>query len=242
MFLLTGCTNKKKHLTDLDIIKQRGYIIVGVKVDSPPFGYYKDSKLTGLDIKLANSIASSIFQEENPANIKFVPVTPQNRISMLNSKEVDILVATLSINEKRKLVMDFSTPYFQTSQKIMVRKTSKINNLNYFNKRGRLVVVMGTTGEKIVRLIAPNASLIGAKNYREAYNLLLNNQVDAILGDDCILAGLNDKNFRIVNKSYSNEYYGVAVRKSEDSKELLKIINGVVTTLLDKRGLLLITN
>ena len=237
---ISGCSFNRKEPTDLERITERGYIIVGVKTDSPPFGYRtKKDKLTGLDITLSKKIAYAIFKEENPAFVKFVEVTPQNRISKLNSKEVDILVATMSVNEKRKLVIDFSKPYFDTSQKIMVKPHSKIKTLSYFNKKGRLAVVMGTTGEKIIRLITPNAQVIGAKSYREAYNFLLNNQVDAIFGDDCILKGINDDKFKIVNRAYSKEVYAVAVRKSPDSKEMLNTINSVITGLLDKKMLTL---
>lgn len=242
VIFLAGCSGfkKQKEITDLEAIKERGYLIVGVKTDSPPFGFYKDNKLTGIDIEIAQNVANEIFHTDSPANIKYVPVNAQNRISKLNSREVDVLVATMSVNEKRKLIMDFSMPYFVTSQKIMVRKTSAISHLQYFNTKGRLAVIMGTTGEKISRLIAPNAHLVGAKSYIEAYNLLLNSQVDAILGDDCILAGLNDGNFKIINRAYSREYYAVAIRKNENSKELLNSINAAITALLDEKKLNLI--
>ena len=233
-----GCTFKQKKQTDLEKIIERGYLIVGVKTDSPPFGYYNSKNvLEGIDITLAKHIATAIFKEENPENIKFVKVTAQDRISKLNSKEVDILVATMSVNNKRKLVIEFSNPYFETTQKIMVKPLSEIKTLAYFNKNGRLAVVMGTTGEKLIRFIVPNAQVIGAKTYREAYNLLLNNQVDAIFADDCILRGINDDKFKIVNRAYSKEYYAVAVRKSSDSEEMLNIINPVISTLLDKKML-----
>jgi len=239
---LTGCSGlkKQKELTDLEAIKKRGYLIVGVKNDSPPFGFYKDGKLTGIDIEIAQNIASNIFHSDSPAYIKYVTVNTQNRIAKLNAKEVDILVATMSINEKRKLIMDFSVPYFVASQKIMVRKTSQISHLQYFNTKGKLAVIMGTTGEKISRLIAPNAHYVGTKSYTEAFRLLKNSKVDAILGDDCILAGIKNKDFKIINRAYSSEYYAVAVRKSENSKELLNSINAAITVLLDEKKLNLI--
>lgn len=234
--ILSGCSIKKEKLSDLDIIKQRGYIIIGVKSDSPPFGYYdKDNKLVGLDIEISKKIAQYVFDDSSPDKYKLVTVSPQNRISKLNSKEVDVLVATMSVNDKRKLVIDFSSPYYMINQKIMVKKNSKINNIQYFNKNGKLVVVMGTTGDKIVRMILPNAYVIGAKTYNEAINYLKNNQVDAILGDDAILNGLNNGEYKIINRSYSREFYAVAVRKSADSKELLNKINSVIATILDEK-------
>ena len=238
--MFCGCSKKEKELNDLQIIKERGYLIAGVKNDSPPFGFYKDNKLSGVDIDIARAIAKTIFKNDEYGLVEFVPVNAQNRISKLNSKEVDILVATMSINDKRKLVMNFSAPYFVTSQKIMIRKTSKISNLQYFNKNGRLAVVMGTTGEKISRLVVPNAYIIGAKSYIEAFNLLANNQVDAILGDDCILMGLNNGNYRIVNRAYSREYYAVAVRKTDKSKELLNAVNSAITYIMDEKEINLI--
>ena len=240
LFLFCGCSKKEKELNDLETIKKRGHIIVGVKTDSPPFGFYKDKKLSGVDIDIANEIAQNIFKSDSMGLVKFVAVNPQNRISKLNSKEVDILVATMSINEKRKLILDFSAPYFIANQKIMIRKTSKISSLQYFNKNGRLAVILGTTGEKISRLVVPNAHIIGAKSYVEAYNLLVNKQVDAILGDDCILAGFKNNDLRIINKAYSREYYAVAVRKSEKSKELLNAINAAIVQISDEKRLNLI--
>ncbi|MBQ8475678.1 transporter substrate-binding domain-containing protein [bacterium] len=145
-FISAGCLKKESEPTDLETIIKRGYLIAGVKEDSPPFGFYRDNKLQGIDIEIAQYIANNIFQNNSPANIQFVKINPQNRISTLNSKEVDILVATMSVNEKRKLVINFSVPYFTASQKLMVRKNSKISHIQYFNTSGQLGVVLGTTG------------------------------------------------------------------------------------------------
>ena len=236
-FILAGCSDKKKLTDDLDIILDRGYIIVGVKTDSPPFGYYKYGKHAGLDINLAQEIAAYIFNTDSPDKIQYVNVTPQNRISKLNSGEVDILIATMSVNEKRKLVINFSNPYYATAQKLMVKKDSKISGLNQFGSNNKLAVIMGTTGEKIARLAAPNASLIGAKTYTEAFNYLQNSQIDAILGDEAILTGFLNPNYKIINRAYSREYYAVATRKQDNSKELLNKINIVVARYTDKNKL-----
>lgn len=239
---LFGCGKKQPELSDLQIIKNRGYLIVGTKTDAPPFGYYnKEDKLVGFDIDIAYAIAEYIFGEKSYSNVKFVKVDTQNRIAKLNSKEVDILVATMSVNDKRRLIMNFSAPYFIANQKLLIRKTSKIANLQYFNKNGRLAVVMGSIGERVARNFSPNANLIGVKTYSQAVNLLINNQVDGILGDDCILAGYLTKDLKIINHSYSKEYYAVAVRKSEKSKELLNALNAAVASILDEKRLNFIT-
>ena len=232
---LMGCAKKTPELTDLDEIIQRGYLIAGVKEDSPPFGYYKDGSLHGIDIDIARQIANNIFQTDSRANVRFVKVNPQNRISKLNSKEVDILVATMRINDKRKLVIDFSIPYFITGQKLMVRQDSKISHIQHFNTSGRLGVVLGTTGEKIIHLAAPTARITGARSYKEASNMLRTKQIDGIIGDDCILQGYKTSDFKIINKIYTREYYAVAVRKSDKSKKLLDEVNSTITSMLDQK-------
>ena len=235
-FLCGGCNLKHKpELNDLEQILKRGYIIVGVKEDSPPFGYYKDGSLQGIDIDIAKKIAEKIFNSPSDGYIHFVKVNTQNRISKLNSKEVDILVATMSINEKRKLVINYSKPYFVANQKLVVRKNSKIAQIQYFNTSGKLGVVLGTTGEKIIHLAAPTARITGARTYKEAFDLLHSGQIDGIIGDDCILQSYLTENLRMINKIYSREYYGVAVRKSEKSKELLNEVNGSISQILDDK-------
>lgn len=238
-FFLCACSKQKGELSDLEKIKKRGYLIVGVKGDSPPFGYYdKDHNLVGIDIELSKQIANNIFRDEamSKKNVQFVEVTAQNRFSKLNSKEVDMLVAIISVNEKRKLIIDFSAPYFITSQKIMVNKESKISHLQYFNTNGVLAVVSGATGDKILRLAAPNARIVPVDTYTEAVNLLEGHMVDAVLGDDCVLDGLNKSGkFKVVNRAYSREYYAVAVRKSENSQDLLNEVNATISSFLDSK-------
>ena len=238
ILFLCGCSFhgiKNDKLSDLDTIRKRGFIIAGVKSDSPPFGYIEDNNLTGIDIEIVKNIALAIFDTNTPDVIHFVNVDAQNRISKLNSREVDILVATMSINPKRELVMNFSRPYYATSQKLMVRRDSRITNLQYFNSKGKLGVVLGTTGERIIRLVAPNAVVVGAKSYQELISLLDTGSVDGVIGDDCILASFNNNRHKIINRGYSKEYYGVGVRKNKDSEELLNIIDATIATMLDKK-------
>ncbi len=117
----------------------------------------------------------------------------------------------------------------------MTWRGSKISHLSYFNTKGTIAVVLGTTGENILHLAAPNARIVATKTYKEAVNLLENHLVDAILGDESVLKGYNDGRFRIVNRAYSKEYYAVALRKSDKSKELLNIVNASITSFLDEK-------
>ena len=161
VFVLTGCSRHNEASEDNDTltqIKKRGELIVGVKYDSKPFGFVKDGKLQGYDIDIAHLMAKRILGNEKL--IRFVEVDAQNRISKLNSGEVDMVIATMSINPKRAEVVDFSLPYYYAGQAIMIRKGTAIKTVGDLNGR-RVIIVLGTTGEKNIRFLAPEVILQG---------------------------------------------------------------------------------
>lgn len=220
-----GCTDKNKDL--LSRIKLRNKIIIGIKNDSKPFGYIENNELKGFDVDIAKNITKRILGDENLA--EFVPVTAESRISDLNSKKVDIIIATMSINPKRAHIIDFTNPYFVAGQAIMVKNSSKINSIESLNTR-KAGIILGTTGEKTIRLLAPNATVIGKKNYTDAFNLLKNNKVDAILADDSILYGfiLDNRGYKILPARYTKEYYAIALRQGDENKELKEELNKIL--------------
>ena len=173
VFVLTGCSRHNETSEDNDTltqIKKRGELIVGVKYDSKPFGFIKDGKLQGYDIDIAHLMAKRILGNEKL--IKFVEVDAQNRISKLNSGEVDMVIATMSINPKRAEVVDFSLPYYYAGQAIMIRKGTAIKTVGDLNGR-RVIIVLGTTGEKNIRFLAPEVILQGYKTYQDGLMLFL---------------------------------------------------------------------
>ena len=140
--------NEEENKDLLSVVKKRGELVVGVKFDSKPFGFVENGKLQGYDIDIAHLLAKRIFGNEKL--VRFLEVNASNRISKLNSGEVDMLIATMTINPKRMEVVDFSVPYFYTGQAIMIRKGTDIKTVGDLNGR-RVIVVLGTTGEKNIR-------------------------------------------------------------------------------------------
>ena len=108
LFGLFGCAGQSREPKDLLArIKFRNKIIVGIKNDSKPFGYVEDGELKGFDIDIAKSISKSLLGDDKGELIEFVVVTPESRISDLNSGYVDIVIATMSISAKRNHIIDF---------------------------------------------------------------------------------------------------------------------------------------
>lgn len=226
---LTGCIKEEKKPDTLSLIKERGKIIIGVKNDSKPFGFIKNGEYQGFDIDIAYEIAKSIFIENAEKHIEFVPLKPTEKIYALNDGKVDIVVAALSINEKRKQIIDFSIPYHVTGQTLMLPANSKITTIEQLNGKN-IAVVLGTTGEKTGRMLVPNANLIGTTNYNEAFKLLSDGMVKAILADESLLYGLlsDNKGYKILNSRYTEEYYAIGLRHGEENKSLKNKINNVL--------------
>lgn len=95
----------------LDEVKSRGKIIVGIKNDYRPFGFLdKDAALKGFEIDLAKQVAKKILGSEDA--IELVPVIASNRIELLNAGRIDLILATLGQNAERAKVIDFTEAYY----------------------------------------------------------------------------------------------------------------------------------
>ncbi len=224
----TGCTGSDKEPKDLLArIKFRNKIVIGIKSDSKPFGFIENNELQGFDVDIAKGITKRILGDEELA--EFIEVTAESRISDLNSGKADIIIATMSINPKRAEIIDFTNPYFIAGQALMVKNDSKINGIENLNTR-KAGIILGTTGEKTLRFMAPNATVIGEKNYNDAFNLLKEDRVDAILADDTILYGfiMDNKGYKILPTRYTKEYYAVALRQGKENKALKEELNKIL--------------
>lgn len=228
MFLCSGCGNKND---DLSTITKRGKIIAGVRTDTMPFGFRDiNGTLQGYDIELASIIAKSILGDTSA--VEFVPVTAENRVEKLNSGEVDMLVATMSITNQRLLVVDFSKPYYAAGQALLVKSLSPINTIRHLNGK-RVIAVYGSTGEESIKMNVPEAVIIGFKTYDAAFNALLQGQGDAIIGDDTVLLNyaLQNSAVKLLPQRYSNEPYAIAFRHGEKSKRLKERVDFTLSNL-----------
>lgn len=222
--IFTGC-EKNKNVDTLDQIQKRGEIIVGVKYDAKPFGYINaNNQLVGYDVDLAKCIAKYLLGSAD--KVKFKQVTSSSRIMDLNSGTVDMVIATMSITGKRKAVVDFSIPYYISGQALLVPKNSDIGSMSALNGK-KVIIIFGSTSEKNLRLIAPDAEIIGFRTYTKGYNALKRGYADAMTSDDTILLGfaIQDPSVKLLPQRYSQEPYAVAFRKGPSSEKLKDKVN-----------------
>lgn len=229
--ICSGCGKKEPKIDTLGQIIKRDKLIVGVRDDAAPFGFRdKSGSLIGYDIDLARIIAKGIFN--NDKKVEFVPVTASNRIMKLNSGEVDILIATMSVTEQRQQILDFSVPYHFAGQAILTSRVGKATTLKDFDGK-KLIIVFGSTSENNLRKNAPEIEVLGFKNYKDAFNALKAGKAQGVMADDTILYNLvqNDGSVKILPKRYSQEPYAVAFRKENENIRLKEKVDYIIDNL-----------
>ncbi|PHV09615.1 hypothetical protein CSQ89_20710 [Chitinimonas sp. BJB300] len=136
---------------DLDDIKKKNTLIVGVKDSTPPFGMVnpKTQKISGYDIDFAAAIAKHLG-----VGLTVKAVESNQRIPKLVSKDVDMIIATMTKNAEREKQVDFSYGYFITGQKFIVHK-GKVNAIEHLTN-AKIGTVTGSTSEKQLKRELPN--------------------------------------------------------------------------------------
>ncbi len=208
----------------LDTVKQRGVLVVGAKADFPPFGFIDDrGQQVGFDIDLAHEIARLILG--SPDKLRLVPVTSANRIPMLQTNQVDVIVASMTITQARREVVDFTVPYFCSGHLILTRQNSSIARFADLNGK-RVATVQGATGDRVTAMLAPQAQRITFGQNSEALLAVKDGRAEAFVQDDVLLLAFakQDPSLKVVGwPPQVPGPYGIGVRKGDT--DLLGAIN-----------------
>ena len=207
----------------LDDARGRGKLLVGVKTDFPPFGYLDPAgKPKGFDVEVARYLARALFGDES--RLETVPVTSGSRIPFLYSDWIDMIVATMTVTEDRKRVLDFSDPYFASASMLLVRAGSKVRGIEDLGGK-TVAVIEGSVQEKDLELVAPGAKRIAFRNMDEAVAALRAKRVDALCQDDMLVLTLakGNRDLKVSGKPILTRPYAVAVRKGD--AETLRWVN-----------------
>jgi polar amino acid transport system substrate-binding protein len=198
-----------------DYIKKKGKLVIGVKVDFPPYGSMDASgKNIGYDIDLAKKLAEFAFGDANA--VEFVPVTSDNRIPFLNSKKVDLLIASLAATDDRKEVVDFTDPYFSASNLTLVKKESDIQDLN--DLAGKTVITLkGSTEALALQKAVPSAKQLQLTTLAEQLQALKDDRGVAMVKDEAVLYKIvdQDSSYKIVGEPFEPMAIAAAVRKGD---------------------------
>ncbi len=204
-----------------DKVARTGKIVIGVKGDLPGVGLSRGGDFEGFDVDLARRIAEELGAEQTD----FVAVSRSDRAGALTAGKVDLVVATYSVNDDD---VEFAGPYYLAHQDLLVR-------------RGSIDSIKDLAGKKICGVNSPSVGIVQdrvkvepvpAGNYAECMDLLRSGGVDAVPGDDLILAGFasrENQRYKVLGAKLNDERYAVALRQGD--VKTCKAINGVIADL-----------
>jgi glutamate transport system substrate-binding protein len=212
--------------TTMAELAEAGTITVGTKFDQPLFGLVGPSGVPeGFDVEIAKIIAGELGIDEE--NIEWVETVSANREPFIQNGQVDIVVATYTINDKRKEVVSFAGPYYMAGQSILVlADNDDIESEDDLVGQPVCSVTGSTPAAKLAEI---GAEPVLTDTYSNCLEPLRSGQVVAVSTDNVILAGLaaqNEGEFKVVGEPFTEEPYGIGL--SLEDTEFRNWINDVL--------------
>ena len=201
-------------------------LLVGDNLAFPPFESIDDNgDPIGFDIDIADEIAKDLGKELFVEDMAF-----DSLLVALDAKAVDMVIAAMTITAERQEQVDFSEPYFEAQQQVIMLKgatpiTAVADLVNL-----KVAVQEGTTGHIMCEELGLPAENIGAfKTGADAILELKSGRVDAVVIDTApakVFCAQNDDIAIVEGLDIEPEYYGIAVKKG--NQELLDAINATL--------------
>ncbi|WUQ09428.1 transporter substrate-binding domain-containing protein [Streptomyces sp. NBC_00250] len=196
-------------------------LTVGIKFDQPGLGFKNpDGTYAGLDVDVATYIASGLGYR--PSDILWKEVRSSTRESLLSGGDVDLVVATYTMNSLRDKKVDFVGPYFMAHQDVLlaadntfVKSRTDLNGLKVCTATGSSTALLIRTN------LAPQAQVVTHDSYARCISDLASGAVDAVTTDDTLLAGYAQQDaykgrFRIAGFRITDEPYAIGVPEGGD--------------------------
>jgi len=196
--------------TTMAALNEAGSITIGTKFDQPLFGLNGLDGPEGFDVEIGKIIASELGISEE--NINWVEAVSANREPFIENGEVDIVIATYTINDTRKEVVSFAGPYYMAGQSILVLADNEdIQSEDDLVGQPVCSVTGSTPAEKLTEI---GAEPVLTDTYSNCLEPLRNGAVVAVSTDNVILAGLaaqNEGEFKVVGEPFTEEPYGIGL-------------------------------
>lgn len=197
-------------------VKARGKWQIGVKCDTPPFGWQDTTgRNRGYDVEVARRFAKWAFG--SASKVEFTCVTTASRIGTLTSGRVDIIVSTLTWTKLREETIDYSLPYYGAAGKLLVKNSVTAGKLVDWMKGKKIVSTSGSIYDTWIKncfkqttfqvVSSPSAGVLAVKN----------GQADALMYDDAFLVGVaaNDPGLKMTSHRFLSVPWGVGIRKGD---------------------------
>lgn len=206
-------------------------IVFGTNAEFPPFEFIAAKgvigEFDGIDMVIADLIAKDNGMTAEISNMEF-----DSLLIALENGQVDAVIAGMTVDPERAEKVDFSIPYYQATQVMIVKEDSTIAKAEDMAGK-KIAVIQGYTGEMCVGKMGYEYTSF--KKGTDAVMELVNGKAEVVVIDSATASKYvaDNEGLKIVEDAdaFGNEEYAIAVKKG--NKELLDKINASLKELLD---------
>lgn len=203
-----------------------GVIDLGTSADFPPYEYYEGDEIVGIDPDIIKAIGDYLGVE-----IKLHDMDFNNIIASIQSGKIDGGAAGFTVTEERKKSVNFTDSFTKTSQIIIKRKDSDINDVEDLKDKKKIGTQLGTIGDTIAKDDFGEENVTSFNKVPDAILSLQSKKIDAVILDEQSAKNFtsSNKDLEIVDTPYLEEEYAIAI--SKDNPELLEKMNEAIAAL-----------
>ena len=226
-----NCDGKFEEGSRMAELAEAGTINVGVRFDQPGLGFKgaTDELPSGFDVEMAKLLVADLcIDPEDTEAVNYEETISDNREPFLQAGRVDLVAASYSITDERRLLVGQAGPYFLTGQQVLVPADSDVESIEDLAGE-EVCAASGSTS--LENITAAGAVGVPADTYSICAEQVADGSVPAMSTDGSILLGLAaqyDGELKVVGPEFSEERIGIGY--SKDAPEMCEWINGVIET------------
>ncbi len=198
-------------------VKERKRWNIGVKCDSPPFGYIDvQGRHAGFDVEIAKWFSRFAFGRSN--RVTFTCVTTPAREPALTTGRVDLVIATFTYTPDRDTRIDYSRAYYKATGRLLVRNDSPIRSTA--DLAGKTVsTTSGSIYDRWVKNCYKDTKLLVTDSFTNALLAFRDGRADTLMWDDTVLLGIatSDPNFKLTDDLFLPLPYGIGMKQGNDA-------------------------
>lgn len=226
MALLAGCAGSGSQSgspASTDTLDTKDELVVGMSLDFPPFETIDaDGNPTGIGVDMANDLGKALGKKIRIENMSRSALIPA-----LQTKKVDLIIASMTITEERLQTINFSDPYAHGWMSLLINKNSPVNAVEDLNSAGRKIAVhQGTIAYQYAQKNLPNCEMLLFDDVNTCILEVVQGKADAMIYDQITVYDTwkQNPNTTRVNLAPidSKMDWGIGIRK-EDPKLLEKV-------------------
>jgi polar amino acid transport system substrate-binding protein len=198
-------------------VRERGRWNIGIKCDSPPFGYIDvQGRNAGFDVEIAKWFSRFAFGRSN--RVSYTCVTTPAREPSLTTGRVDLVIATFTYTTDRDTRIDFSRAYYKATGRLLVRNNSPITKLGDIAGK-TIATTSGSIYDRWMKNCFKDTKVLVTDGFTNALLAFRDGRADALMWDDTVLVGIAaaDPNVKLTGDLFLALPYGIGMKQGNDA-------------------------